>query len=74
MKRATLTIFLLLLASCAAQQPAPAPEVRVIDTACQWTRLITASKDDTADTKRQILAHDQAWIANCQKAASIRQD
>jgi hypothetical protein len=40
--------------------------VRIIDTACQWTRLITASPEDTPATKRQILAHDLAWTANCQ--------
>ncbi|OYW89268.1 MAG: hypothetical protein B7Z23_12085, partial [Pseudomonadales bacterium 32-61-5] len=50
-----------------APTPAPTPEsaVRVVDTACSWVRLITISPADTPETKRQVLAHDQAVLTNC---------
>lgn len=64
----------LLLAGCAAQCPPPPPPVtttRLIDTACNWVRLITGSPLDTLETKRQILAHDTAFTKNCGHAAAV---
>ena len=49
-------------------QTCPAPTVlpgKVIDTACNWVKPITASASDTPDTKKQILAHDLAVQKNC---------
>nr|DAZ40073.1 MAG TPA: hypothetical protein [Caudoviricetes sp.] len=43
----------------------------MVDTGCLWTRIIylTYSDIDVLDkqTKRDILAHNKAWQANCQK-------
>lgn len=58
-----------LLVGCASCPPTPEPktvvETRVIDTGCDWTRTITASAADTPETKRQIIAHNDARAANC---------
>jgi hypothetical protein len=62
--RVPLSLAVLLLAGC-AQCPQPAPVTRVIDTACDWVKPITASLADTPDTLRQVLAHDQAIRKNC---------
>ncbi|MDR5757042.1 hypothetical protein [Caballeronia sp. LZ035] len=62
--RATI-IFCALAVSGCATTPAPAPSVKIIDTACDWVRPIAASTADTLDTKRQILALDLAIIKNC---------
>ncbi|EKT1122201.1 hypothetical protein QDT82_001578 [Escherichia coli] len=57
----------MLIASCAKTSPAPV----VIDTGCLWARIVylTNSDIDLLDkqTKRDILAHNKAWQANCQK-------
>lgn len=60
------------LAACSTPPPAEPVIVyktKTIDTACNWTRVITVAKEDilTDDTARQILAHDRAWKANCGK-------
>ncbi|WP_072058678.1 hypothetical protein [Enterobacter hormaechei] len=43
----------------------------VVDTACDWVKPIylTGHDIDVLDrqTKRDILAHNKAWQANCQK-------
>lgn len=49
---------------CPQQVPA-IPSTRIIDTACSWVKPITASPDDTLETKKQILAHDLAVQKNC---------
>ncbi|WP_255579219.1 hypothetical protein [Enterobacter cloacae complex sp. 743-2DZ2F-22B] len=45
--------------------------VEVVDTACDWVKPLygTAHDWDVLDkqTKRDILAHNRAWHANCQK-------
>ncbi|NML34501.1 hypothetical protein [Paraburkholderia antibiotica] len=57
------------LAGCASRpSPQPVVQTRIIDTGCDWTRTITASTADTAETKRQIIAHNDARAANCPPA------
>lgn len=66
--RATTICFALAIAGCATTTPQPPQTVtvtKVVDTACDWVKPITASKADTDDTKRQILAHDLAISKNC---------
>jgi len=63
-------LWLLFLAACATQCPPAQPQTRVIDSACAWVKPITAAAGDTADTKRQILAHDMAVRANCPDAGA----
>lgn len=38
---------------------------KIVDTACDWVKPISASASDTLETKRQILAHDLALAKNC---------
>ncbi|WP_312837754.1 hypothetical protein [Atlantibacter hermannii] len=56
----------MLIASCAKTGPAK-PEV--IDTACDWVKPIYATDNDWTvldrQTKRDILAHNKAWVKNC---------
>jgi hypothetical protein len=53
--------------SCAKSLPAPV----VVDTACSWVRIIYLTDHDIdvldMQTKRDILAHNKAIQANCQK-------
>ncbi|KMK08171.1 hypothetical protein ABW06_24820 [Pluralibacter gergoviae] len=57
----------MLIASCVTTGPAPV----VVDTACDWVKplYMTAHDIEVMDnqTKRDILAHNMAWQANCQK-------
>ncbi|CAH5641383.1 Uncharacterised protein [Enterobacter cloacae] len=57
----------MLIASCAKTSPAPV----VVDTGCLWTRIIYVTSHDIEvldkQTKRDILAYNKAWQANCQK-------
>jgi len=57
----------MLIASCAKTSPAPV----VVDTGCLWTRIIYVTDHDIdvldKQTKREILAHNKAWHANCLK-------
>ncbi|MFZ5401703.1 hypothetical protein ACOY97_03240 [Enterobacter asburiae] len=57
----------MLIASCGTTGPAPV----VIDTGCLWTRIIYLTNHDIdvldSQTKKDILAHNKAWQANCQK-------
>lgn len=61
------------LSACAAA-PAPCASIaappKIVDTACSWVRPLSASAADTDATKREILAHDLAWRANCAKPAT----
>jgi hypothetical protein len=43
---------------------------RVIDTACSWVQPIMVSREDvmTADTKRQIIVHNEKWERVCKKS------
>lgn len=51
----------------------PAPVV--VDTACSWVRIIYLTDHDIdvldKQTKRDILAHNKAWQANCQKPTAV---
>lgn len=64
----------LLLTACAmngrATDPTPAPVV--VDTGCKWAGPIYVSKADalTDETARQILAHNQTFVAICGKPAT----
>ena len=52
------------LAGCATCPP-PQIETRVIDTACTWVKPLTFSKQDTPDTKRQIIEQEKTRRQNC---------
>ena len=56
---------LAMLAGCPATAPIQQPQTRVIDSSCSWVKLITVVPADSEETKRQVLAHDKALIANC---------
>ncbi|EQC1583008.1 hypothetical protein ACY2PL_005339 [Klebsiella oxytoca] len=55
----------MLIASCAKDLPAPV----VVDTACNWVRIIYLTDHDIdaldMQTKRDILAHNKSVIVNC---------
>lgn len=57
----------MLIGSCAKSLPAPV----VVDTACNWVRVIYLTDHDIdvldKQTKRDILAHNKAVVVNCQK-------
>lgn len=67
MYRKTLSVWAMtmLIASCAKTLPAPV----VVDTACNWVRIIYLTDHDIdvldKQTKRDILAHNKAVQANC---------
>ncbi len=65
MKRPAILMSCVLAIAGCATTPTPEPVTRVIDTACDWVRPITASSSDTYETKQQILAHDLAYTRNC---------
>ncbi|MDM4191174.1 hypothetical protein QTP12_18320 [Klebsiella oxytoca] len=62
-----------LIVSCASNSPAK-PEV--IDTACDWVRIIYLTEHDIdvldKQTKRDILAHNKAWQVNCKPEKAQR--
>ncbi|ENU1170411.1 TPA: hypothetical protein ACOEP1_000924 [Enterobacter kobei] len=57
----------MLIASCVTRGSVPV----VVDTACDWVKPIYLTDRDIdvldRQTKRDILAHNKAWQANCQK-------
>ncbi|MEC3939159.1 hypothetical protein VOF76_23800 [Leclercia adecarboxylata] len=57
----------MLIASCVQTGPA---KVEVIDTGCDWVKPIYLTDHDIDEldrqTKKDILAHNKAWQANCQ--------
>ncbi len=61
----------MLIGSCAKSLPAPV----VVDAACSWVRIIYLTDHDIdvldKQTKRDILAHNKAWQANCQKPTAV---
>ena len=69
----TICLMTMLIASCAKTSPAPV----VIDTGCLWTRIIYLTNHDIdvldRQTKKDILAHNKAWQANCQKETRASQ-
>lgn len=69
MRKLTFSIFLLALLNASCATTGRGTEIEVIDTACEWVRPITISKDDrlTDGTARLILAHNRAWVSACRK-------
>ncbi|AET90697.1 hypothetical protein BYI23_B000900 [Burkholderia sp. YI23] len=68
--RAMIICCALEITGCATNSPASQPPqtvtvTKIVDTACEWVKPITASAADTLETKRQILAHDLAITKNC---------
>ncbi len=57
----------MLIASCAETGPA---KVEVIDTGCDWVSAIRLTEHDIEvmdrQTKKDVLAHNKSWQANCQ--------
>ncbi|WP_256625568.1 hypothetical protein [Klebsiella michiganensis] len=55
----------MLIVSCASNSPAPV----VVDTGCNWVRIIYLTNHDIdvldKQTKRDILAHNKSVLANC---------
>ncbi len=49
------------------QDPEVVYKTRTVDTACQWTKIITVSRDDrmTDETWNQLLAHNKEWVRRC---------
>ncbi|WP_412917705.1 hypothetical protein [Klebsiella spallanzanii] len=60
-----------MIASCAKILPVK-PEV--IDTACDWVRIIYLTEHDInvmdKQTKRDILFHNKTWQLNCQNLSN----
>ncbi|MHA1180946.1 hypothetical protein [Enterobacter ludwigii] len=61
----------MLIASCAERGSVPV----VADTACDWVKPIYLTDHDIEvmdrQTKKDILAHNKAWQANCQKPTVV---
>ncbi|HIC8898376.1 TPA: hypothetical protein ACW722_000326 [Enterobacter hormaechei subsp. xiangfangensis] len=57
----------MLIASCVTRGSVPV----VVDTVCDWVKPIYLTDNDIdvldRQTKKDILAHNKAWQANCQK-------
>lgn len=55
------------IVSCAQTGPA---KVEVIDTGCDWVSAIRLTEHDIEvmdrQTKKDVLAHNKLWQANCQ--------
>lgn len=62
----TICLMTMLIASCATRGSAPV----VVDTACDWVKPIYLTDHDIdvldRQTKKDILAYNRAWQANCQ--------
>ena len=63
----------MLIGSCAKSLPTPV----VVDTACNWVRVIYLTDHDIdvldKQTKRDILAHNNSVLANCEKKPTNNQ-
>lgn len=63
----TICLATMLIVSCVERGSVPV----VVDTACDWVKplYLTDHDIDVMDrqTKKDILAHNKAWQANCQK-------
>ena len=62
-------MMVMLLTSCAATLPEIKTEVKVVDTSCNWVKVISISAADeiTDGTARQLLAHNRQVVKNCPK-------
>ena len=64
-KLLAICLMTMLIGSCAKTLPAPV----VVDTACNWVRIIYLTDHDIdaldRQTKRDILAHNKSVLANC---------
>ncbi|MBE8818797.1 hypothetical protein F3H77_08875 [Enterobacter hormaechei] len=62
----------MLIASCGTTGPV---RVEVVDTACDWVKPIYGTVHDwdvlDRQTKKDILAHNKAWQANCQGKSTL---
>lgn len=66
----SLASFATILAACALLQPIPAPKHDPTKVACESFRIIRYDRlTDTDDTIAQVLAHNAAWRALCEKPA-----
>ncbi|MGL5968851.1 MAG: hypothetical protein ACRCZ6_17150 [Kluyvera sp.] len=69
----TICLMMPLIVSCETTGPAPV----VVDTACDWVKPIYLTDHDIEvmdrQTKKDILAHNKAWQANCQKETRASQ-
>ncbi|KLQ32679.1 hypothetical protein ABF72_07160 [Enterobacter hormaechei subsp. steigerwaltii] len=63
----------MLIASCVTRGSVTV----VVDTACDWVKPIYLTDHDIdvldRQTKKDILAHNKAWQANCQKQTRASQ-
>ncbi|MCM7781186.1 hypothetical protein M8T12_08905 [Enterobacter ludwigii] len=63
----------MLIASCVTRGSAPV----VVDTACDWVKPIYLTDHDIdvmdRQAKKDILGHNKAWQANCQKETRASQ-
>ena len=63
----TACLMTMLIASCVSRGSVPV----VVDTTCDWVKPIYLTDHDIdvmdRQTKKDILAHNKAWQANCQK-------
>ena len=63
----------MLIGSCAKDLPAPV----VVDTGCLWAKIIYLTDHDIEvldrQTKRDILAHNNSVLANCEKKPTNNQ-
>ncbi|ESN18273.1 Uncharacterised protein [Enterobacter kobei] len=68
----TICLMTMLIASCVTRGSVPV----VVDTACDWVKPIYLTDHDIdvmdRQTKKDILTHNKAWQANCQKPIEVR--
>lgn len=55
----------LALATCTEAVKCPAVPPTVVVTGCEHFGLITASRQDTAETRQQIVAHNAEYLKTC---------
>jgi hypothetical protein len=58
-------LVLLCLGGCVQAPPASPPVVVEHDSACKWVKMLTASPQDTKETKAEVLGWDKAVKENC---------
>lgn len=73
-RRLAICLMMMSIVSCAQTGPA---KVEVIDTGCDWVYFIRLTEHDIEvmdrQTKRDILAHNKSWQANCAKVRESMQ-